>query len=247
MTQNRDAKVAIVTGASRGIGAAIAERLAQDGMTIIVNCSGNAEAAEALVEKIEKAGGQARAHQADVSEPAAVARMFEAAEAAFGGVDVLVNNAGIMKMAPVAETDDAFFDSQVAVNLKGSFNTLRAAAQRLRSGGRIINLSSSVVGLLQPGYAVYAATKAGVEAMTHILAKEMRGRSITVNAVAPGPVATALFLDGKPQAVIDAATKAPPLERLGEPADIARVVAFLAGPDGAWINGQVLRANGGVI
>jgi len=247
MTQNRDAKVAIVTGASRGIGAAIAERLAQDGMTIIVNYSGNAEAAEALVEKIEKAGGQARAHQADVSEPAAVARMFEAAEAAFGGVDVLVNNAGIMKVAPVAETDDAFFDSQVAVNLKGSFNTLRAAAQRLRSGGRIINLSSSVVGLLQPGYAVYAATKAGVEAMTHILAKEMRGRSITVNAVAPGPVATALFLDGKPQAVIDAATKAPPLERLGEPADIARVVAFLAGPDGAWINGQVLRANGGVI
>jgi 3-oxoacyl-[acyl-carrier protein] reductase len=150
-------------------------------------------------------------------------------------------------VAPLAENDDGFFNGQIAVNLKGTFNTLREAARRLRPGGRIVNFSSSVVGLYQPGYAVYAATKAGVEAMTHILAKEMRGRNITVNAVAPGPVATALFLDGKPQAAIDAATKAPPLERLGAPEDIARVVAFLVGPDGAWINGQVLRANGGVI
>jgi 3-oxoacyl-[acyl-carrier protein] reductase len=248
MTQpNPESKVAIVTGASRGIGAAVAERLAQDGMTVIVNYSGSAQAAEALVEKIAKAGGRARAHQADVSDPAAAARMFEAAEAAFGGVDVLVNNAGIMQVQPMAETDDKSFDRHIAVNLKGSFNTLREAARRLRAGGRIVNFSSSVVGLYQPGYAVYAATKAGVEAMTHILAKELRGRNITVNAVAPGPVATALFLDGKPQAAIDAASKAPPLERLGQPEDIARVIAFLAGPDGAWINGQVLRANGGVI
>jgi 3-oxoacyl-[acyl-carrier protein] reductase len=248
MTQpNPEIKVAIVTGASRGIGAAVAERLAQDGMAVIVNYSGSAASAETLVEKIEKAGGRARAHQADVSDPAAAARMFEAAEAAFGGVDVLVNNAGIMQVQPMAETDDKSFDRHIAVNLKGSFNTLREAARRLRAGGRIVNFSSSVVGLYQPGYAVYAATKAGVEAMTHILAKELRGRNITVNAVAPGPVATALFLDGKPQAAIDAASKAPPLERLGQPEDIARVVAFLAGPDGAWINGQVLRANGGVI
>ncbi len=173
--------------------------------------------------------------------------MFDAAQAAFGGVDVLVNNAGIMKLASLAESDDALFDSQVAINLKGVFNTLREAAKRLREGGRIINLSSSVVGLYQPTYAVYAATKAGVEAMTHVFSKELRGRNITVNAIAPGPTATALFLDGKPQAVIDQLTKLAPLERLGQPDDIASAVAFLAGPDGAWINGQVLRANGGII
>jgi 3-oxoacyl-[acyl-carrier protein] reductase len=152
-----------------------------------------------------------------------------------------------MKLAALAESDDTLFDSQIAINLKGSFNTLREAAKRLRNGGRIINLSSSVVGLYQPSYAVYAATKAGVEAMTHVLAKELRGRNITVNAVAPGPTATALFLDGKPQQVIEHLTKLAPLERLGQPEDIANTVAFLAGPDGAWINGQVLRANGGII
>ena len=173
--------------------------------------------------------------------------MFDAAEAAFGGVDVLVNNAGIMQLASLADSDDALFDSQIAVNLKGTFNTLREAARRLRDGGRIINFSSSVVGLLQPTYGVYAATKAGVEAMTHVLAKELRGRNITVNAVAPGPTATELFLDGKPQEVIDHLAKLAPLERLGQPEDIAAAVAFLAGPDGAWINGQVLRANGGII
>ena len=178
---------------------------------------------------------------------AAVARMFDAAQAAFGGVDVLVNNAGIMRLANVADSDDALFDSQIAINLKGSFNTLREAAKRLREGGRIVNLSSSVVGLYQPTYGVYAATKAAVEAMTHVMAKELRGRNITVNAVAPGPTATALFLDGKPQAVIDHLTKLAPLERLGQPEDIANTVAFLAGPDGSWINGQILRANGGII
>ena len=240
-------KVAIVTGASRGIGAAIAERLAADGFTVVVNYAGNASAAEALVRKIEGAGGRAIAAQADVSDPAAVARMFDAADAAYGGVDVLVNNAGIMKLATVADSDDALFDSQIAINLKGTFNTLRQAARRLRDGGRIINLSSSVVGLYQPTYAVYAATKAGVEALTHVLTKEMRGRNITVNAVAPGPTATDLFLDGKPQEVIDRLAKLAPLERLGQPADIAATVAFLAGPDGAWINGQTLRANGGII
>jgi len=240
-------KVAIVTGASRGIGAAIAERLAADGFTVVVNYAGRATDAEALVAKIEAAGGRAIPAQADVSDPAAVARMFDAAQAAFGGVDVLINNAGIMKLASIADSDDALFDSQVAINLKGVFNTLREAAKRLREGGRIINLSSSIVGLRPATYAVYAATKAGVEAMTYVLTKELRGRNITVNAVAPGPTATALFLDGKPQAVIDNLAKAAPLERLGQPEDIANAVAFLAGPDGAWINGQVLRANGGII
>lgn len=240
-------KVAIITGASRGIGAAIAERLARDGFTVVINYAGNAAEAEALAAKIEQAGGKALTARADVSDPAAVGRMFDAAEAAFGGVDVLVNNAGIMRLATLAESDDALVDSQIAINLKGTINTLREASRRLREGGRIINLSSSVVGLYQPSYAVYAATKAGVEAMTHILSKELRGRNITVNAVAPGPTATALFLDGKPQAVIDHLSKLAPLERLGEPQDIANTIAFLAGPDGAWINGQVLRANGGIV
>jgi 3-oxoacyl-[acyl-carrier protein] reductase len=240
-------KVAIVTGASRGIGAAVARRLAQDGFTVLVNYAGSASEAEALVNEIEKAGGHAITAQANVSDPAAVAKMFDAAEAAFGGVDVLVNNAGIMKLATIAESDDALFDSQIAVNLKGTFNTLREASRRLRNGGRIINFSSSVVGLYQPSYAVYAATKAGVEAMTHVLTKEMRGRNITVNTVAPGPTATNLFLVGKPQEVIDRLAKLAPLERLGQPEDIAAAVSILAGPDGAWINGQILRVNGGII
>jgi 3-oxoacyl-[acyl-carrier protein] reductase len=242
-----ETKVAIVTGASRGIGAAIAQRLALDGFTVVINYAGNAVEAEELAARIEKAGGKALTAQADVSDPAAVARMWDAAEAAFGGVDVLVNNAGIMRLATIADGDDALFDSQVAINLKGPRNTMRLAARRLRDGGRIINLSSSVVGFYQPTYGVYAATKAGVEAMTHVLSRELRGRNITVNAVAPGPTATALFLDGKPQAVIDTLTKLAPLKRLGQPQDIANTVAFLAGPDGAWINGQVLHANGGII
>jgi 3-oxoacyl-[acyl-carrier protein] reductase len=240
-------KVALVTGASRGIGAAIAERLARDGFTVIVNYAGSAAAAEAVVRKIEAAGGRALAAQADIADPAAVRRMFDAAEEAFGGIDVLVNNAGIMALGNIAVTDDASFDRQVGVNLKGSFNTMREAASRLRNGGRIVNFSSSVVGLLQPGYGVYAATKGAIEAMTSVLAKELRGRNITVNAVAPGPTATDLFLTGKSPELIDKLARMAPLERLGEPADIADAVAFLAGPDGGWINGQVLRANGGLI
>jgi 3-oxoacyl-[acyl-carrier protein] reductase len=240
-------KVAIVTGASRGIGAAIAERLAADGFTVVINYVGSTAPAEALAAKIQKAGYHATAVQADVSESAAVTRMFDSAETAYGGVDVLVNNAGIMQLSAIDETSDELFDRQIAVNLKGVFNGMREAAKRLRNGGRIISFSSSVVGLYQPTYGVYAATKAGIEAMTHILSKEVRGRNITVNAVAPGPTATALFLDGKPQEVIDRLSKLAPLERLGQPEDIANAVAFLAGPDGAWINGQVLRANGGVI
>jgi 3-oxoacyl-[acyl-carrier protein] reductase len=240
-------KVAIVTGASRGIGESVAERLARDGFAVVVNYSGQATPAEALVRKIEEAGGRALAALADVSDPAAVRRLFDTAEAALGGVDILVNNAGIMTLSTLADTEDAAFDRQIAVNLKGTFYTLREAAKRLRNGGRIINFSSSVVGLLQPTYGVYAATKAAVEVMTSILAKELRGRDITVNAVAPGPTATGLFLDGKSQELVDRLAKLAPLERLGEPADIAATVAFLAGPDGGWINGQTLRANGGII
>src|SRR5262249_47829846 len=216
MTDRTDgSKVAIVTGASRGIGAVVAERLARDGFAVVVNYAGDAAAAEALVRRIEASGGRAAAVQADVSDPAAVRRLFDFAATAFGGVDVLVNNAGIMTLANIADTDDHAFDRLIAVNLKGTFNTLREAAARLRSGGRIINFSSSVVGLLQPTYAVYAATKAGVEALTAVLAKELRGRNITVNAIAPGPTATDLFLKGKPSEVVDRLARLAPLERLG--------------------------------
>ncbi|QEN87299.1 SDR family oxidoreductase [Labrys sp. KNU-23] len=240
-------KVALVTGASRGIGAAIARRLAQDGFSVVVNYAGNTERAEALVREIESGGGRALALQADVSDPVAVADMFEAVQTAFGGLDALVNNAGIIALSPLADTEDDGFDRLVAVNLKGSFNTMREAARRLRQGGRIINFSSSVVGLRQPSYGVYAATKAGIEALTSVLAKELRGRAITVNAIAPGPTATDLFFDGKSTDLVEHYARMAPLERLGTPDDIAAVVAFLAGPDGGWINGQTLRANGGLI
>jgi 3-oxoacyl-[acyl-carrier protein] reductase len=238
-------RTAIVTGSSRGIGAAVAVRLARDGFMVIVNYS--SKPAEAVVATIEQAGGRAMTIQADVADPAAVRRLFDETEALSGGVDVLVNNAGIMQLSTIAEADDAMFDRHIAVNLKGVFNAMREAAKRMRSGGRIISVSSSVVGLYQPTYGVYAATKGGVEAMTHVLANELRGRNITVNAIAPGPTGTDLFLRGKPAEVIEHLRKAPPLERLGQPDDIASVVAFLAGADGAWINGQVLRANGGII
>jgi len=247
MTDTESRRTAIVTGASRGIGAAIAQRLARDGIAIIVNFAGDVQAAEAVVSSIRTAGGQAEAVKADVSDPAAARRLFDAAEKSFGGVDVIVNNAGIMPLATIAASDDAMFDRLIAVNLKGSFNMMREAATRLRRGGRIINLSSSVVGLLQPTYGVYAGTKAAVEAMTSVLAKEMRGREITVNAIAPGPVATDLFLNGKSPELVERIAKIAPLERLGQPEEIAAAVAFLAGPDGAWINGQTLRANGGMI
>jgi 3-oxoacyl-[acyl-carrier protein] reductase len=240
-------RVAIVTGASRGIGAAVAERLARDGYTVIINYSGNAAPADALARKIEGNGGHALTVRADVSDGAAMRGMFDAAEAAFGGVDVLVNNAGLMKLSKIADSDDDLFASQVAVNLKGTFNGLREAARRLRDGGRIVNVSTSVVGTKLETYGVYAATKAAVETLTAIASKELRGRSITVNAVAPGPTATDLFLVGKAQELIDRFAKMNPLERLGTPEDIAAVVAFLVGPDGGWINGQVLRANGGMV
>ncbi len=242
-----DSRIALVTGASRGIGATVAERLARDGFTVVVNHAGDPAPAEAVVCGIEAAGGRALTARADVSDPQAVRGLFDAAEAAFGGVDVLVNNAGIMLLSPIADSEDAMFDRQVAVNLKGTFNTLREAARRLRDGGRIVNLSTSVVGLKLESYGVYAATKAAVEAMTGILAKELGGRGIRVNAVAPGPVATDLFLRGKSPELIARMARINPLQRLGMPDDVAAAVAFLVGPDGGWINGQTLRANGGMV
>lgn len=240
-------RVAIVTGASKGIGAAIARRLAADGIAVLVNYASNRQAAEDLVATIESAGGTAIAAQADIAAATDIASLFDKAEAAFGGVDILVNNAGVMALSPIAEVDDAAFEAQLAINLGGAFRGMREAARRLRDGGRVINLSSSVVGLYQPGYGVYAASKAAVEAMTHVLAKELGGRRITVNAVAPGPVATELFTEGKSEEQIRAIAGMNPMRRLGQPDDIAAVVALLAGADAGWINGQVIRANGGVI
>jgi 3-oxoacyl-[acyl-carrier protein] reductase len=244
---DKTGKVAIVTGASRGIGAAIAERLAGDGFTVIINYSGNTKSAETLARKIEAKGGRALIAKADVSDPNAVRGMFDTTEATFGGIDVLVNNAGIMKLAKIADSDDGLFDQQVAVNLKGSFNAMREAAKRLRDGGRIVNFSTSVVGTKLETYGVYAATKSAIETMTAILSKELRGRNITANAVAPGPTATDLFLDGKSPELVERLARMNPLERLATPEDIASVVAFLVGPDGGWVNGQVLRANGGMV
>ncbi len=242
-------QVAIITGASRGIGAAVAQRLARDGFAVVVNYAGNVAEADKVVAAISASGGTAIAIQADVAQSADVRRLFDQTIAQLGRVDVLVNNAGIMppQLPQLAATDDDTFDRLVAVNLKGSFNTMREASTRLEQGGRIINFSSSLVGTLLPGYAAYVATKAGIEGMTTILAKELRGKGITVNAVAPGPTATALFLDGKTPELIERLAKMAPLERLGMPDDIANSVSFLAGPDGSWINGQTLRANGGMV
>jgi 3-oxoacyl-[acyl-carrier protein] reductase len=211
-------KTAIITGASRVIGATVAQRLASDGFRVVMNYTGDDDQAEARIAGILKAGGSAIAIPADVSETTATRQKFDRAVAEFGGVDVLVNNAGIMQLSTIAQCGDTFFHRHIAINLKGVFNGMREASKRLRWGGRVISFSSSVVGLYQPTYGIYAATQAGVEAMTHVLADELRGRNITVNLIAPG-----------------------------QPTDIAGVVAFLAGPDGAWVNAQVLRANVGHI
>ncbi|WP_037334169.1 SDR family oxidoreductase [Salinisphaera hydrothermalis] len=247
-TKNEAARrVALVTGGSRGIGAATARRLGADGFAVLVNYAGRADKADDVVATIRQAGGHAVAVQGDVSVPADVARLFDAAEAEFGGLDVLVNSAGVIELAPIGEMSDADFDRIVAINLKGTFNTLREASRRLRPGGRIINLSTGVTRLLRPGYGAYAASKAAVEALTGVLTKEMRGRDIRVNAVAPGPTATELFFDGKSDALVDEIARLSPLERLGQPDEIAAVIAMLASDSGAWVNGQTIHVNGGMV
>jgi 3-oxoacyl-[acyl-carrier protein] reductase len=238
-------RTAIVTGASKGIGAALAKRLAADGFRTVVNYFSSAAEAEEIVAVIQAAGGRARAIRADVAEASAVRKLFDEAEAEFGPVDVLVNNAGILKVSPLAEVADEDYERQVAVNLTGTFNGMREGARRVRDGGRIISLSTSIIGHFLPNHGIYAATKAAVEAMTHVLAKELGTRGVTVNAVAPGPVATELLLSGRSEELIERLMSDIPLGRLGQPDDIARVVSFLASPESGWINGQVIKANGG--
>ena len=239
------AGTAIVTGASGGIGRAVARRLARDGFAIVVNYAGGASKAEETVSEIEALGGRAAAVQGDVANAADVERLFKTAVDTYGPVEVVVNCAGIMPLRPIAGSDTEVFDKVIATNLRGTFLVLAQAAQHVVSGGRIIAFSSSVIAKSFPTYGPYIASKAGVEGLVHVLANELRGKNITVNAVAPGPVGTDLFLTGKTEQQIDQLRKLAPLERLGQPDDIAGVVSFLAGPDGAWVNAQVLRANGG--
>ncbi|MET7777403.1 SDR family oxidoreductase [Streptomyces mirabilis] len=245
-TSQTPRRVAVVTGGSRGIGRESAERLAADGYAVVVNYAGSEAEADKTVAAITEAGGEAIAVRADVADETEVAALFDATESAFGGVDVVVHAAGVMALAPLVDLDLDALDHMHRTNIRGTFVVDQQAARRLRAGGALINFSSSVLALAIPGYSAYAATKGAVEAMTLIVARELRGRDVTVNAVAPGPTATALFLDGKDEETIARMAAQPPLERLGTPRDIAEVVSFLAGPAGRWVNGQVLRANGGI-
>jgi 3-oxoacyl-[acyl-carrier protein] reductase len=243
---NETQRVAIVTGGSRGIGRETVSRLAADGFAVVIVYAGRTADAEAAAKEVTDKGGRAIAVQADIADEQAMAAVFDRAEQEFGGVDVVVNAAGVMNPGtPLVELSLDEFDRVHRTNVRGAFVVSQQAARRVRGGGAIVNFSSTVTRLRQPGYTAYGSAKGAVETMTLILARELRGRDVTVNAVAPGPTATELFLNNNSQAAIDGAAAAPPLERLGQPADIAEVVAFLAGP-ARWINGQVLYANGGV-
>ena len=243
--ESSNRKSAIVTGASRGIGRAIAQRLAADGFAVVVNYAGDEAAAQATVDAIRLAGGAAVAVRADVSRAEDVSALFAAAHREFGRVDVVVSNGGVMKVQPIAQMSADDFDRLVDINLRGTFLLMSEASRHLGQDGRFVALSSSVIAKHAPGYGPYAASKAGVEALVQVFAQELRGRGISVNAVAPGPVATELFLQGKSDALVEQIVKQAPLERIGQPEDIAQAIAFLAGPGGAWVNGQVIRVNGG--
>lgn len=238
-------KVAIVTGASRGIGRAVAERLAKDGFAVVVNYVSNAPEAEQVATGIKGQGGEAIAIKADVSDTQEVEQLFAQTLQKWGSVDVVVQNSGIMPLSPIGKADAETFDKVISVNLRGTFLVLAQAAQHISTGGRIIAFSSSVLAKSFPTYGPYIASKAGVEGLVHVLANELRGRNVTVNAVAPGPIATDLFLKGKSTEQVAEFSKMSPLERMGQPSDIASVVSFLASQDGGWINSQVLLANGG--
>lgn len=241
------ARTAIVTGASGGIGSGIAVRLAKEGYAVVAHYAGKSDQAHTVVREIESAGGSALAIGADISKPEEVKALFAKTKATFGEIHVVVNSAGIMPLSPIAQGDIESFDRVIATNLRGTYLVMSEAAHYVADGGRIIVFSSSVVAKGFPSYGAYIASKAGVEGLTHVLANELGARKIAVNAVAPGPVSTPLFLKGKTEEQIAAMGKMVPFGRIGEVEDIVGVVAFLAGPDGGWINGQVIRVNGGFV
>lgn len=238
-------KTALVTGSSRGIGAAIAARLAQDGFLVVVNYAKGEDAAQEVVERIEAAGGQAVSVRADLTKDDELVHLFERTAGLGAPLQVVVHNAGIQLLGSHAEMSGEDLDRLIAANLRATFSVVSQAARRVVEGGRIIALSSGTSVVLPPRYGVYAATKAATEILIGVLGKELRGRNITANAVSPGPVATDLYLKGKSASDLEAAASRSPLGRIGKPDDIAGVVAFLASPDGQWINGQTLLANGG--
>ena len=238
-------KTAIVTGGSGGMGREIVLRLTADGFAVVVGYKGSENKAKEVVAKVKSNGGSAIAIQADVSSEEDVIDLFAKSLVAFGSIDVVVHTAGIVSYSPIAKGDAKDFDKIIATNLRGTFLVLSQAAQHVTDGGRIIAFSSSVNAKAPPDYGAYIAAKEGVEGLVHVLANELRGRKICVNAVAPGPDNTPLMTDGKTKERLDELAKMAPLERIGEPVDIARVVSFLSGPDGAWMNAQVVRPNGG--
>lgn len=237
-------KVVLVTGASRGIGAAVAHKLAAEGAKVIINYAGGKEAADQTVNSIKQQGGDAIALQADVSKAGEVAAMFDAAIAHYGKIDVLVNNAGIMITKLLKDTTDEDFTRQFDINVRGTFNTMREAATKLAGGGSIINFSSTTTRVMMPTYSTYVATKGAVEQLTRVFAKEVGARGINVNTVSPGPTNTELFTKGKPQEIIDRLASLSAFDRIGEPEDIAKTVAFLAGDDAKWISAQNIGLNG---
>ncbi len=237
-------KVALVTGASRGIGRAVAERLARAGASIGVNFSQGREAAAEVVADIENRGGRAVALQADVGRPAEIRRLFEQTLGAFGQVDIVVATAGVMIHKPFTDTTEEDFDRIFDINAKGAFFVMQEAARHLADGGRIIAFSTTLTAMMVPGYAAYSGTKAAVEQFVRSLSREVGARKITVNAVAPGPVETDLLLHTETPQSLQFLAGLSAFGRLGQPADIAEVVAFLASDEARWVSGQVVRANG---
>jgi 3-oxoacyl-[acyl-carrier protein] reductase len=240
-------RTALVTGGTGGMGRVIASRLAADGFDVAVAHSGEIDLANATVSEIKQHGRSGAAFAADIADEQAVSALFGAVEDRFGHLDVVVHTAGINRPATLLDLDLAELDAIVRVNVRGTFVVDQQAAQRVRDGGSIVNVSSSMVRVAPPGLGAYAASKAAVDALTRILAKEVRGRDITVNAVAPGPTATPAFLASVPAEEQEQLASVPPLGRLGRPDDVADVVSFLVGPTGRWVNGQVVYANGGFI
>lgn len=245
-TSDARSRVVLVTGGTRGIGREVAERLAAQSAAVVINYAGRDDLAEQVVAEIEKAGAKGLALKGDVADENAMSAVFDRVEKEFGGVDVVVHAAGIMPLSPLADLDLEVLDRVLHVNVRGAFVVNQQAVRRVRAGGSIVNVTSSLAKFARLNYAAYAASKAAIDAISLILARELRDRDVTVNSVAPGPVETELFYKGKSQELVDRIRGEVPLGRLGRVEDIAGVVEALVGP-ARWINGQTIYANGGAI